>query len=135
MFRKLSILIIVNLLFLTNIVAYTMALEEENSYTTILGRVTNIDQEKDMITIVKEAKKDDIRELNIKIGKGTNYIFVRDITGLLSVDSIKELQLGDDVSIKCKRYKGEYEIVEIEKIVKAKEVKFIEDDTSLVHQR
>jgi len=97
-----------------------MAHEEENSYSTILGRVINIDLEMDTITLVMNVESDDIRELKIKIGKGTNYIFVRDIKGLLSVDNFKGLELGDDVSIKCKKSKGEYETAEIEKIVKAK---------------
>lgn len=135
MLKKLSIFMIINLLILTNISTFTMALAEENSYTTIIGRVTNIDHEKEMITLVMEAKTDDIKEFNIKIGKGTNYIFVRDIKGLLSVDSFDKLKLGDDVSIKCRRSKSEYEIFDIEKIVRTKEVKSTEDDTSLVHQR
>ena len=110
-----------------------MAMEEDNSYATIIGRVKNIDHEKDMITILMKTNKDDVRELNIKIGKGMNYIFVRDIKGLLSIDSIKELKSGDNVSIICKGSKGEYETVEIEKIVKAKEVKFTEDNVLLDH--
>ena len=135
MFKKLFIFMIINLLSLINISTFTMALAEENSYTTIIGRVTNIEHEKEIITLVMEAKTDDIKEFNIKIGKGTNYIFVRDIKGLLSVDSFDKLKLGDDVSIKCRKTKGEYETFDIEKIVKTKEVKFTEEDTSLVHQR
>jgi len=88
----------------------------------------------DLITIVIKTKKGDINELNIKIGKGLNYIYVRDIKGLLSVDSFKELKLGDEVSIKYKGSKGGYETVEIEKIVKAKEIKSTENDTSPAHQ-
>ncbi|GAX62625.1 type IV secretory system protein [Candidatus Scalindua japonica] len=99
-----------------------MAMELENSYSTIIGKVKNIDYQMDMITIEMNAGRDDINELSIKIGKGINYIFVRDDKGLLSVDSFKELKLGDDVSIKCKESKDKYEIVEIEKIVKIKEL-------------
>ena len=133
--KKLSIFMIINLLILTNIFTFTMAFAEENSYTTIIGRVTNIDHEKEMISLAMEVKTDDIKEFNIKIGKGTNYIFVRDIKGLLSVDSFDKLKLGDDVSIKIKKSKGEYETFDIEKIVKTKEVKSTEDNPSLVHQR
>lgn len=133
MFKKLSILMIINLLFLSIICTLTIALEIENSYTTITGIVKDIDHEKDMITIVRETKKDAIKELNIKIGKGTNHIFVRDIKGLLSVDSFKNLKSGDDVSIKCKESKGEYETVEIEKIDKVKKGKSTEDDVPIHH--
>jgi len=135
LFKKLSMFIIINLLILTNIFTFTMALEDENSYSTFNGRVININHEKEMITLEIETKADNISELNLKIGKGADYIYVRDIKGLLSVDSIKELKLGDDVFIKCKGSKGEYETVEIEKIVKVKEVKFTEVDTSLDPQR
>lgn len=133
MFKKLSIFIIINLLILTNIFTFTMALEEENSYTTIFGRVKNIDQEKEIITLVMEVQKDDIRALNIKIGKGMNYIFVRDINALLSVDSFMELKLDDDVSIKCEGSKGEYAAVEIEKIYKAKNGKSTEEYIPFQH--
>ncbi|MHC4138392.1 MAG: hypothetical protein ACYSR1_00805 [Planctomycetota bacterium] len=112
-----------------------MALEVENSYSTIIGRVKNIDHQMDTITIAMKAKRGDINELNIKIGKGINYIFIRDIKGLLSVGEFRKLKLGDEVFIKCKVSKGEYEAVEIEKIVKAKEIKFTEDVTSLAHQK
>ncbi|WP_096896015.1 hypothetical protein [Candidatus Scalindua japonica] len=122
MFTKLSTFIIIHLLVLTNICTFTMAMELENSYSTIIGKVKNIDYQMDMITIEMNAGRDDINELSIKIGKGINYIFVRDDKGLLSVDSFKELKLGDDVSIKCKESKDKYEIVEIEKIVKIKEL-------------
>ncbi|MBT4730671.1 hypothetical protein HOB87_01710 [Candidatus Woesearchaeota archaeon] len=134
MFKKSSVVMIINLLFLAIFCTLTMALEVENSYSTIIGRVKDIDYQMDMITIATKTKRGDTNELNIKISKGINYIFVRDINGLLSVDSFKELKLGDDVSIKCKESKGEYETVEIEKIVKTKEIKFTEDVTSLAHQ-
>jgi len=133
LFKKLSIFMIINLLILTNIFTFTMAFSEENSYTTISGRVKNIDYEKEIITLVMEAQKDDIRELSIRIGKSTNYIYVRDIKGLLSVDSFKELKLDDDVFIKCNGSKGEYKTIEIEKIYKVKNVKSAGNDIPVYH--
>jgi hypothetical protein len=114
MFKKVSVFMIINLFFLLIFCTLTTALEEGNSYTTITG-------------IAKDVKNDDIREFNIKISKGTKLIFVRNVNGLLSVESIKELISGDEVSIKCKGHKGEYETVEIEKIDKVKKNKFTEE--------
>ena len=70
---------------------------------------------------------------SIKIGKDKNYIFVRDIKGPLSVDSFKELKLGDDVFIKCKGPESEYEAVEIEKIYKVKNGISTEEDMPIQH--
>jgi hypothetical protein len=127
MFKKVSVFMIINLFFLLIFCTLTTALEEGNSYTTITGIAKDVDHENDMITIVMETKNDDIREFNIKISKGTKLIFVRNVNGLLSVESIKELISGDEVSIKCKGHKGEYETVEIEKIDKVKKNKFTEE--------
>lgn len=69
-----------------------------------------------------ETKKDDISEINIKIDKDMNCIFVRDIKGLLSGDSFNGLKLDDDIIIKCKGSNVEYETVEIEKRVKVAQV-------------
>ncbi len=52
-----------------------------------------------MMTLGIKTKQDGIGELNIKICKGTNYIFVRDFKGLSTVESFKELKSGDDVSM------------------------------------
>lgn len=134
MFKKSSVVMIINLLFLAIFCTLTVSQEEENSYTIIAGIIKNIDHENEVITILIEAKNGNKEEFNLKIAKGVNFIFVRDIKGLLSVGEFKELKLGDDVSIKCKESKGEYETVEIEKIVKAKEIIFTEDITSLAHQ-
>ena len=110
-----------------------MTLAEGNGYTTIIGRVINIDHEKELIVLAMEAKKDEIMEFSIKIGKSTNYIYVRDIKGLLSVGSFKELKFDDDVSIKCNVSKGEYKAVEIEKIYKVKNGKSTEEDIPFQH--
>ena len=133
MLNKLSIFMIINLLILTNTFTFTMTLAEGNGYTTIIGRVINIDHEKELIVLAMEAKKDEIREFSIKIGKSTNYIYVRDIKGLLSVGSFKELKFDDDVSIKCNVSKGEYKAVEIEKIYKVKDGKSTEEDIPFQH--
>jgi len=110
------------------ICTYTMALDEDNDYTNIAGIIKVVDDDNGIITVLCKAKKDDIREFNIKISKGTSSIFVRDVKGLLSVENIKELIPGDDVSIKCRWIKDEYETVEIEKREKVKNVISIENN-------
>lgn len=131
MFKKSSLVMIINLLFLAIICTLTTAMEEENSYTIIAGIIKDIDHEKEIITIVREAKNGNNKEFNIKAAKGVNYIFVRDDKGLLSVDSIKVLMSGDEVSVKCKGSKGEYEAVEIEKIDKVNDDQSIEVDAPI----
>jgi len=43
LFKKPSIFVIINFLILANIFTFAIAHEEENSYSTIIGRVKNID--------------------------------------------------------------------------------------------
>lgn len=115
MLKNLFFITIFNLIFFTNVLSPAVALEEEHSYSKISGKVKNIDREEDLITLVMDTKEDGVRELNIKIAKGTNYIFVRDSKGLLALDDFDNLKSGDDVSLKCRGYKGIYEVFEIEK--------------------
>ncbi len=111
MFKRCSILAVVSLFFLTMIYTVTIAQEKKVNYVYVTGMVKEIDHENGTITTVTKKRDGGTSEETIKVSKQTMYVFVR---------SIKELESGDFVSIKCKGLKGEYEAVKVKKIKKPK---------------
>ncbi len=113
--KILSIFSIMNLFFLSIVCADTISFDDGNGYTTITGKIKEVDYDNKIITVLSGIEKGDVKEFHIKIISGTSSIFVRNIDRLLSVGNIKTLLPGDNISIKLKERKGEYRAIEIEK--------------------
>ena len=111
MFKTFSIITAIRLFILTTDCSVTIAEDTEEKYTHISGRIKNINDKSETITVVRKTNKGETREYNLKISNQTKYEFV---TGTV-------LEFGDFVIIQCKVFEGDYEAVQIRKIKNIRE--------------